>query len=177
LGCTAVFQIRCRPTFQRCVLPPSSGQWVSYIWTTWTGRMVSALAGHGNHLSTPLKYVEPPHQGSKVFHLFFSRQLIPPVTPRSHTGIIPAPTEAQILSYLTLITLMMEAACASETSVDIKFRTQQYIPEDSELLTLLLFHWPKYFCGKEKQFKFCFSWLYCTCLRIPSFLPHSSSAA
>jgi hypothetical protein len=25
LGCTAVFLIRCRPTIQRCVLPPSSG--------------------------------------------------------------------------------------------------------------------------------------------------------
>jgi hypothetical protein len=23
LGCTAVFLIECRPTFQRCVLPPS----------------------------------------------------------------------------------------------------------------------------------------------------------
>jgi hypothetical protein len=29
LGCTAVFLIGCRPTFQRCVLPPSSGQCVS----------------------------------------------------------------------------------------------------------------------------------------------------
>jgi hypothetical protein len=28
---------------------------------------------------------------------------------------------------------MMEAACTSETSVDIQFRTRQYIPEDSEL--------------------------------------------
>jgi hypothetical protein len=26
LGCTAVFLIECRPTFQRCVLPPSPGQ-------------------------------------------------------------------------------------------------------------------------------------------------------
>jgi hypothetical protein len=25
LGCTAVVLIECRPTFQRCVLPPSSG--------------------------------------------------------------------------------------------------------------------------------------------------------
>jgi hypothetical protein len=32
-----------------------------------------------------------------------------------------------------LITLMMEAACTSETSVDIQLRTWQYIPEDSEL--------------------------------------------
>jgi hypothetical protein len=29
LGCTAMFLIECRPTFQRYVLPPSSGQWVS----------------------------------------------------------------------------------------------------------------------------------------------------
>jgi hypothetical protein len=33
------------------------------------------------------------------------------------------------------IALMMEAACTSETSVDIQLRTQQYIPEDSELHT------------------------------------------
>jgi hypothetical protein len=31
--------------------------------------------------------------------------------------------------------LMMEAACTSETSVDIQLRTRQYIPEDSELHT------------------------------------------
>jgi hypothetical protein len=29
LGCTAVFLIGCRPTFQRYVLPPSSGRLVS----------------------------------------------------------------------------------------------------------------------------------------------------
>jgi hypothetical protein len=28
---------------------------------------------------------------------------------------------------------MMEAACTSEISVNIQLRTQQYIPEDSEL--------------------------------------------
>jgi tryptophanase len=32
------------------------------------------------------------------------------------------------------IALMMEAARTSEMSVDIKLRTRQYIPEDSELL-------------------------------------------
>jgi hypothetical protein len=32
---------------------------------------------------------------------------------------------------------MMEAARASETSVDIQLRTRQYIPEDSELHTIL----------------------------------------
>jgi hypothetical protein len=26
LGCTAMFLTECRPTFQRCVLPPSSGR-------------------------------------------------------------------------------------------------------------------------------------------------------
>jgi hypothetical protein len=70
LGCTAVFLIECwpavfltecRPTFQRCMLPPSSGRWV--------------------------------------------------------------------------ITLMMEAARTSETSVNIQLRTWQYNPEDSELHT------------------------------------------
>jgi hypothetical protein len=35
----------------------------------------------------------------------------------------------------SLITLMMEAANTSETSVDIDLRTWQYIPEDSELHT------------------------------------------
>jgi hypothetical protein len=34
-----------------------------------------------------------------------------------------------------LITLMMEAARTSETSVDIQLRTRHYIPEDSELHT------------------------------------------
>jgi hypothetical protein len=35
----------------------------------------------------------------------------------------------------SLVTLMMEAARTPETSVDIKFRTWQYTPEDSELHT------------------------------------------
>jgi hypothetical protein len=35
-----------------------------------------------------------------------------------------------------MIALMMEAACTSEMSVDIHLRTQQYIPEDSELHTV-----------------------------------------
>jgi hypothetical protein len=29
LGCTAVFSTECRPTFRRCVPPPSSGRWVT----------------------------------------------------------------------------------------------------------------------------------------------------
>jgi hypothetical protein len=33
-----------------------------------------------------------------------------------------------------IITLMMETAHTLETSVDIQFRTRQYIPEDSEVL-------------------------------------------
>jgi hypothetical protein len=35
----------------------------------------------------------------------------------------------------SIIVLMMEAARTSETSADIQLRTQQYIPEDSELHT------------------------------------------
>jgi hypothetical protein len=35
---------------------------------------------------------------------------------------------------LGIIALMMEAARTSETSVDIQLRTQQYFPEDSELI-------------------------------------------
>jgi hypothetical protein len=38
-----------------------------------------------------------------------------------------------------IIALMMEAARTSETLVDIKLRTRQYIPEDSELHALNLF--------------------------------------
>jgi hypothetical protein len=51
-------------------------------------------------------------------------------------------SEVRAVSYITsdpialvsLITVMMEAARTSETSVDIQLRTRQYIPEDSELL-------------------------------------------
>jgi hypothetical protein len=46
-----------------------------------TGRMASVLAGHGNHLSTPLKYVETPCPRSKLSHLSFSGQLSPPLGP------------------------------------------------------------------------------------------------
>jgi hypothetical protein len=37
-----------------------------------------------------------------------------------------------------IIALMIEAACTSKTSVDIELRTQQYIPENSELHTAIL---------------------------------------
>jgi hypothetical protein len=37
------------------------------------------------------------------------------------------------LRFIRLIALMMEAACTSETSVDIQLITRQYIPENSEL--------------------------------------------
>jgi hypothetical protein len=37
------------------------------------------------------------------------------------------------MNHKSIIALMMEAACTSETSVDIQLRTWQYIPEDSEL--------------------------------------------
>jgi hypothetical protein len=166
---------------------PMAGGWA--VQTTWTGRMVSALAGHGNHLSTPLKYVETPCRRSKLSHLS-SGQLSPPLDlsllpdhilapsllPQrpykglnsilSHSHTIPLslfyfrlPTHlplAQFLAYphsfpigqlrpldsyitsdpfalSTLLALMKEAACTSETSVDIQLRTWQYIQEDSEL--------------------------------------------
>jgi hypothetical protein len=38
-----------------------------------------------------------------------------------------------VLPPSSLITMMMEAARTSETSVDIQLRTRQYIPEDSGL--------------------------------------------
>jgi hypothetical protein len=73
----------------------------SYIRTTWTGRMVSVLACHGNHLYTQLKYVKKPRPRSNFFHMSFSGQLshptptvIPVVTPWSHIGTIPTSTEA-----------------------------------------------------------------------------------
>jgi hypothetical protein len=51
----------------------------------------------------------------------------------------PSPLDSYTTSYPfalgSLIALMMEAACTSETSVNIDLRTQQYIPEDSELHT------------------------------------------
>jgi hypothetical protein len=36
--------------------------------------------------------------------------------------------------------IMMEAACTFETSVDIQLRTWQYLPEDSELVTMMFLH-------------------------------------
>jgi hypothetical protein len=44
-------------------------------------------------------------------------------------------TEVSQVRAASIIALMMEAAHTSETSVDIQLRTQQYIPEDSELHT------------------------------------------
>jgi hypothetical protein len=41
---------------------------------------------------------------------------------------------------MSLIALMTEAACTSETSVDIQLRTRQYIQEDSELRNCECFH-------------------------------------
>jgi hypothetical protein len=42
---------------------------------------------------------------------------------------------SEVRATSTIITLMMEAAHTSETSVDIQLRTRQYTPEDSELHT------------------------------------------
>jgi len=44
-------------------------------------------------------------------------------------------TDVSQVRAASIIALMMEAAHTSETSVDIQLRTQQYIPEDSELHT------------------------------------------
>jgi hypothetical protein len=46
---------------------------------------------------------------------------------------------ASIIRVMRAIALMMEAVHTSETSVDIQLRTWQYIPEDSELLTDILY--------------------------------------
>jgi hypothetical protein len=40
---------------------------------------------------------------------------------------------SEVSAASNIIALMMEAARTSETSVDIRLRTQQYIPEESEL--------------------------------------------
>jgi hypothetical protein len=44
-------------------------------------------------------------------------------------------SEVCAASIIRVMSLMMEAARTSETSVDIQLRTRQYIPEDSELHT------------------------------------------
>jgi hypothetical protein len=44
-------------------------------------------------------------------------------------------SEVRSASNIRAIIALMEAARTSETSVDIHFRTRQYIPEDSELYT------------------------------------------
>jgi hypothetical protein len=44
-------------------------------------------------------------------------------------------TDVSEVSAASIIALMKEAVHTSETSVDIQFRTRQYIPEDSELHT------------------------------------------
>jgi hypothetical protein len=45
-------------------------------------------------------------------------------------------TDVSEVRAASIITLLMEAARTSETSVDIQLRTWQYIPEDSELQKL-----------------------------------------
>jgi hypothetical protein len=47
-------------------------------------------------------------------------------------------TDVSEVRAASIIALMMEAARTSETSVDIKLRTWQYITEDSELHTTRL---------------------------------------
>jgi hypothetical protein len=60
--------------------------------------MVSVLAGHGNHLSTPLKYV-----GVSCFICPSQDNSAPPLDPSSlpdHIGTIPASTEALLRAEL-----------------------------------------------------------------------------
>jgi hypothetical protein len=64
----------------------------SFIRATWTGRMVSFLADHGNHLSIPLKYVETPCPRSSCFICPSQDNSVPPLDPLSlpdHTDTIP----------------------------------------------------------------------------------------
>jgi hypothetical protein len=49
------------------------------------------------------------------------------------------------------VALMMEAACNSETSVDIQLRTRQYIPEDSELQLRILYEAIDAFTYRERS--------------------------
>jgi hypothetical protein len=65
LGCTAVLLNGCRPTFQRCVLPPSSGRWVS--WALYLNRenLKSHTEVRGKILS-PLPRIEPGSPGRPV---------------------------------------------------------------------------------------------------------------
>jgi hypothetical protein len=85
-------------------------------------RVASIIRDEWNHLSTPLKYVETPRPRSELFHLSFSGQLSPSVrpvvSPQSHIGTIPAPTEAlqraefyPISLYLCLFTLDRPPTC------------------------------------------------------------------
>jgi hypothetical protein len=70
---------------------------------TRTGKMASVWAGHVNHLSTPLKYVETPHPRSKVSLLSLSGQLRPsPTTYRQHPRSKRVPAKGRFLSDLTL---------------------------------------------------------------------------
>jgi hypothetical protein len=52
-------------------------------------------------------------------------------------------TDVSEVRAASIITLMIEAACTSETLVDIQLRTRQYIPEDSELHTVSTIWKPK----------------------------------
>jgi hypothetical protein len=58
LGCTAVFLIEYRPTFQRCVLPPSSGNSVTTGLHTCT------------HLYGDNLYLRSPHKDSDAARRF-----------------------------------------------------------------------------------------------------------
>jgi hypothetical protein len=62
----------------------------SFIRTTWTGRMVSFLAGHRNHLSTPWKHVEsPPHRSSCYIYPSQDNSALRPTRGHFPTTLIP----------------------------------------------------------------------------------------
>jgi hypothetical protein len=224
LVCTAMFSNRCWPMLQGCMLPQSSGRWVSLVrkdswlcrspvgWADqwgmdddgWgTGPMADGWAVQSrrerevrsklSHLSSgqltpppplgpsllsdptlassrlPLReglilycltvtlYLHPICHWPGSWHHILSHSHTVPLFlfyfgPPTHLPLaqfltyrhpFPIGQSSTLDSYITsypfalgsLITLMMEAACTSEKSVDIDLRTRQYIPEDSELHT------------------------------------------
>jgi hypothetical protein len=86
--------------------------------------MISVLADHGKHLSTPLKYIETPRPRSKLSQLS-SGQLRSPLGPsllhylwyhsRSHRG----PVKGRILSYLTLTLYLSLLYCGPPTHLPL----------------------------------------------------------
>jgi hypothetical protein len=70
---------------------------------------VSALAGHGHHLSTPLKYVETIRPRSRLFHLSFSGQLSSPLGPSLLPDHILAPSRLPSMPYKGLNSILFHS--------------------------------------------------------------------